>query len=113
MNLIWIFQPVSDSPAQDSDLRQLQEQRAAIARHLAWLDAEIAKAQGAPTEDASDGAIPAATLPVPGSDSEMMFPAAPPEAPLPLSKRGCWLVFASALLAAIAVMAWVVFQFWG
>ncbi len=73
----------------DERRAQLLRQRAAIAQHLAWLDAEIA-ATGAPSPPASLPAVPPSPV-----DAAQPWPAdfTPPSSP-EFSKRGCWLSFA-------------------
>lgn len=92
-------------------LQELRRQRALVQQHLAWLDAEIAAATPSATLPASDAA---AADPAP----EALAPPATPEEPEALAqaraeavnapaqaKRGCWIVFAGALLLLFTLIA--------
>lgn len=79
--------PPHSSPTVDDRRAQLLRQRATIAQHLAWLDAEIA---AAPPPAVS----PPLRLTPPTPTNNQPSPAdfAPPPAP-ELTKRGCWIIF--------------------
>jgi hypothetical protein len=100
-------------------LRALRHQRSLVAGHLAWLDQEIDRSSG--------GAKPASPLTtaspsVPTTPARQ--PAPPPEElisqwaeqdqsvePL-ISKTGCWLVFAAAILLILgAVVTFIVVKY--
>jgi hypothetical protein len=123
-------------------LSQLRRQRAAIAEHLAWLDQEIQRAaQHSRTETptnplpAPPHSLPPATVPVakpPPTQLEANNPSpalsADPDAVLeewtetsgqgdktnqPISKMGCWLIFAglaAATLGGIALFIWIFYS---
>lgn len=100
----------------DGRREELQRQRALVAAHLAWLDAELART-GPPLRDAPP---PAARPPDPSTPSAATV-RAPTAVPLPepaagerpvdaarATRLGCWLYFAAALgLAALA--AWIIY----
>lgn len=106
-------------------LNELQQQRELVARHLAWLDREIA------TQTGGAGIGPAASPPSPPAPLQPPTPPAPPvaEEPLPIdgvtetlideyrnkaanspedARRGCLILFGS----AIAVLAFGVAALW-
>lgn len=88
----------------DDRRAQLLRQRAAIAQHLAWLDAEIAATAEAPPLAAS----PPPTVLSPASMADEPSPADFASPPSPeLSKRGCWIIFfvATTLLVAGGLVA--------
>ncbi len=109
-------------------LAELRRQRALVQTHLAWLDAEIARAAGAttttlpPAAPAPTVAVPSAALPaVPATeDPPRMTPVADtileeyrvPEASLKNDvRKGCLLYFAAALAAVAAGVVVLYFLF--
>lgn len=110
-------------------LKDLLRQRALLSEHLAWLDREIASAQGASGTQPAAIAVPAQpplASPSPGTGGAQAAPAA---SPVPaaevdalfdrlrseemgqgqISKRGCWMVFAALMLISVIGVATLVF----
>ncbi|WP_221028945.1 hypothetical protein [Actomonas aquatica] len=112
-----------------SRLQQLQAQRELVARHLAWLDQEIVAASGTPT------LTPTPAAPTPPVPTEPPPPtAAPKPAPgtvgdvdamlddllqsddsnkPPISKTGCWLIFAALMVLGCGLTLAAIYFFWG
>ncbi len=110
-------------------LKELLRQRALLAEHGAWLDREIAAAQGASGPQPPVAALPAQPPPTSPSAVTAGLPAAPAAVPVPaaevdalfdrlrseemgqgqVSKRGCWMVFATLMLISVLGVATLIF----
>ncbi len=121
---------LSKRVADQDRLQQLREQKTAIAKHLAWLDQEIAReddseppasprlklARKASTEDSEpQGPIRwESDNPSPGvhADPEVVLEewteTQPSEPSSGISKSGCWLIFAALALLGIASVVLIV-----
>lgn len=114
-------------PVPDRRLQALKLQRALIARHLAWLDAEIRAAQAPSDVTIAPPTEPLEVIRIPGEVREGADSVEPTDELLPttdrllerlraeeharrprLSKTGCWIWFALALIGALgAISVWI------
>lgn len=99
-------------PGVSDRLAELRRQRALVQQHLAWLDEEIAAAEGAATRPAAPMAPSRARETVPADADALLARFADEERLSPRKlKLGCWLAFLIALAAfAGAIALWYFLQ---
>ncbi len=110
-------------------LQQLRAQRDLIARHLAWLDQEIAASStsetaAAPTATSQVDQLPPQLQPAP-APAEPVDSVAQVDTMLDdllqteesnepqLSKTGCWAIFAMIMIVGCGTALWLIYHFWG